>query len=188
MGLIGPASLEAHAIVLQIASTAFMVPLGLGQAASVRVGHAFGARDRSAIARAGWIAFFVTLAYVALSASTMLAAPRLLIQPFLGAERRENAEIVALALSFLRVAAIFQIFDGAQAALANMLRGVHDSRWPMIMALLGYWAIGAPIGLALAFLTPLRGLGLWIGLACGLAAVALQLLRRWRGRERRGFL
>jgi len=187
MGLIGPVSLEAHAIVLQIASTAFMVPLGLGQAASVRVGHAFGARDASAVARAGWIAFFVTMAYVALSASTMLAAPRLLISPFLTADAPENAEIVALALSFLRVAAIFQIFDGAQAALANMLRGVHDSRWPMMMALLGYWAIGAPIGLALGFLTPLRGLGLWIGLACGLAAVALQLLWRWRGKARRGF-
>lgn len=187
MGLIGPASLEAHAIVLQISATAFMVPLGLGQAASVRVGHAFGARDASGVARAGWIAFFVTMAFVALSASTMLAAPRLLIAPFLAAKRTENAEIVALALSFLRVAAIFQMFDGAQAALANMLRGVHDSRWPMMMALLGYWAIGAPIGLALAFATPLRGLGLWIGLACGLAAVALQLLWRWRGRERRGF-
>ena len=187
MGLIGPASLEAHAIVLQIASTAFMVPLGLGQAASVRVGHAFGARDASAVARAGWVAFLVTMAYVALSASTMLAAPRLLIAPFLTVDAPENAEIVTLALSFLRVAAIFQMFDGAQAALANMLRGVHDSRWPMMMALIGYWAIGAPVGLALAFATPLRGLGLWIGLACGLAAVALQLLQRWRGKERRGF-
>ncbi len=187
MGLIGPVSLEAHAIVLQIASTAFMVPLGLGQAASVRVGHAFGARDPAGVARAGWVAFFVTMAYVALSAATMLAAPRLLIAPFLGSQRSENAEIVALALSFLRVAAIFQMFDGAQAALANMLRGVHDSRWPMMMALLGYWAIGAPVGVALAFFSPLRGLGLWIGLACGLAAVALQLLWRWRGRARRGF-
>ena len=69
-----------------------------------------------------------------------------------------------------------------------MLRGVHDLRWPMMMALVGYWAIGAPIGLALGFLTPLRGLGLWIGLACGLAAVSLQLLWRWRGKARRGFL
>jgi MATE family multidrug resistance protein len=117
----------------------------------------------------------------------MLAAPRLLIAPFLTVDAPENAEIVTLALSFLRVAAIFQMFDGAQAALANMLRGVHDSRWPMMMALIGYWAIGAPVGLALAFATPLRGLGLWIGLACGLAAVALQLLQRWRVKERRGF-
>ena len=85
------------------------------------------------------------------------------------------------------VAAIFQLFDGGQAALANMLRGVHDSRWPMIMALAGYWGIGMPTGLVLAFLTPLRGLGLWIGLAIGLAVVALLLLGRWWNKERRGF-
>ena len=117
----------------------------------------------------------------------MFAFPRLLISPFIATEAPANAAIVALALSFLRIAAIFQVFDGGQAALANMLRGVHDSRWPMVMALTGYWGIGMPIGLALGFLTPLRGLGLWIGLAIGLAAVALLLLARWRGKERRGF-
>ena len=69
-----------------------------------------------------------------------------------------------------------------------MLRGVHDSRWPAVMAIVGYWAIGAPVGVGLAFFTPLRGRGLWIGLACGLAATSLQLLARWRGRERSGFL
>jgi MATE family multidrug resistance protein len=188
MGLIGATALEAHAIALQIASVAFMVPLGLGQAATVRVGHAYGARDARAISRAGWVALGVTMAYVALSATTMLVFPRLLIAPFLAGDGADVSAIVATALTFLRVAAIFQIFDGAQAALANMLRGVHDSRWPMVMALAGYWAVGAPIGLSLAFLTPLRGLGLWFGLACGLAVVALQLLWRWRSRERRGFL
>ena len=123
-----------------------MVPLGLGQAASVRVGHAFGAHDARAVARAGWTALAVTMAYVALSATTMLAFPRLLIAPFLSRDAANLDEIVALALSFLRIAAMFQLFDGAQAALANMLRGVHDSRWPMMMALVGYWAIGAPVG------------------------------------------
>ncbi len=187
MGLIGPASLAAHAIVIQIASIAFMVPLGLGQAASVRVGHAFGARDAGAVSLAGWTALAITLGYVALSAATMFLAPLALVSIFISVEAPANAEVVALALSFLRVAAIFQLVDGAQAALSNMLRGVHDSRWPMAMALLGYWAIGAPVGLALAFLTPLRGLGLWIGLAVGLAAVAAMLLLRWRGKEQRGF-
>ena len=187
MGLIGPNSIEAHAIVIQIAATTFMVPLGLGQAASVRVGHAFGARDRAAISLAGWTAFWMAIAFLAVAAAAMFAFPRLLISPFIATEVQANAAIVALALSFLRIAAIFQVFDGGQAALANMLRGVHDSRWPMVMALTGYWGIGMPIGLALAFLTPLRGLGLWIGLAIGLAAVALLLLARWRGKERRGF-
>ena len=188
MGLIGPLSLEAHAIALQIASLAFMVPLGLGQAASVRVGHAFGARDRRGVSRAGWTAFAVTMGYVALSASIMLAAPRLLISPFLARDAADLDQIVALALSFLQIAALFQIFDGAQAALANMLRGVHDSRWPAVMAIVGYWGIGAPVGVGLAFFTYLAGRGLWIGLACGLAAVGLQLLARWRRRERKGFL
>jgi MATE family multidrug resistance protein len=187
MGLIGPASLEAHAIVLQIAATAFMVPLGLGQAASVRVGHAYGARDPAAVSLAGWTVFFMTMAFVAVSAATMFAFPRLLISGFLRLDAPEDAAIVTLALSFLRVAAIFQVVDGAQAALSNMLRGVHDSRWPMLMALTGYWAIGAPIGFALGFLTPLRGLGLWIGLAIGLAAVSALLMGRWLGKERRGF-
>jgi len=187
MGVIGSESLEAHAIVLQIAATAFMVPLGLGQAATVRVGHAYGARNASAVSLAGWTAFFMTMAFVAVSAATMFAAPRLLISPFISTDAPANAVTVALALSFLRVAAFFQLVDGGQAVLANMLRGVHDSRWPLAMALTGYWAIGAPVGFALAFLTPLRGLGLWIGLALGLAAVALLLFARWRGKERRGF-
>jgi MATE family multidrug resistance protein len=187
MGLIGPHALEAHAIALQIASVAFMVPLGLGQAASVRVGHAYGARDERAVSRAGWTALAVTMGYVALSATAMLAFPRLLIAPFLAHDTADLDKIVAQTLSFLQIAALFQLFDGAQAALANMLRGVHDSRWPAAMAVVGYWAIGAPIGIGLAFFTPLAGRGLWIGLACGLAAVSLQLLWRWIGRERRGF-
>jgi MATE family multidrug resistance protein len=187
MGLIGEESLEAHAIVLQIAATAFMVPLGLGQAATVRVGHAYGARDPSAVSLAGWTAFFMTIAFVAVSAATMFAAPRLLISAFISTDAPANAVTVAIALSFLRVVAIFQLVDGGQAVLFNMLRGVHDSRWPLAIALMGYWGIGAPVGFALAFLTPLRGLGLWIGLAVGLAAVALLLFARWRGKEWRGF-
>ncbi|MBV8473379.1 MAG: MATE family efflux transporter, partial [Hyphomicrobiales bacterium] len=150
--------------------------------------HAFGARDRLGVSRAGWVALLVTIAYVALSAATMIALPRPLIAPFIRDDAPGAVEIIPLALAFLRVGAIFQLFDGAQAALANMLRGVHDSRWPMMMALIGYWAIGAPIGVALAFLTPLKGLGLWMGLACGLAAVSLQLLLRWRRKERLGFI
>jgi MATE family multidrug resistance protein len=94
---------------------------------------------------------------------------------------------VALARSFLLVAAIFQLFDGAQAALANMLRGVHDSRWPLVIALVGYWAIGAPAGLALAFALRLGGVGLWIGLAIGLAVVSSMFLIRWLAKERGGF-
>jgi len=188
MGLIGRAALEGHAIALQIASLAFMVPLGLGQAASVRVGHAYGARDPVAVARAGWSAFGVTVVFALLSATTMIVAPRLLIAPFIDVDAPANAATVELAVALLRVAAIFQIVDASQATLANMLRGLHDSRWPLVIALLGYWAIGAPIGVALGFATPLGAVGVWIGLAAGLAVVAVLLMARWLAKTRRGFL
>jgi multidrug resistance protein, MATE family len=187
VGLMGRAPLEAHTVVLQIASLAFMVPLGLGQAATVRVGRAYGARDPAAISRAGWSAFGVTAAFAMVSAATMTAFPRLLIAPFMAVDAPQNAEAVAIAVSLLQVAAIFQIFDASQATLANMLRGLHDTRWPLVIALAGYWAVGAPVGLALGFGWSLGAVGVWIGLASGLAAVAVLLLIRWRGRERRGF-
>jgi multidrug resistance protein, MATE family len=187
MGLIGRAALEAHTAALQIISIAFMVPLGLGQAVMVRVGLAYGARNARAIAHAGWCAFGLTLAYAALSATAMIAAPRLLIAPFIDVDAPENANAVIIAVALLKVAALFQVFDASQVALANMLRGLHDSKWPFVIALLGYWAIGAPVGLALGFLTPLGAVGVWIGLASGLAVVAVLLLWRWIGKERRAF-
>ena len=165
-----------------------MVPLGLGQAASVRVGHAYGARDPVGILRAGWSAFGVTVVFALLSAATMIVVPRLLSAPFIDADAPANAATVELAVALLQVAAIFQIVDASQATLANMLRGLHDSRWPLVMALLGYWAIGAPIGVALGFATPLGAVGVWIGLASGLAAVAVLLMARWLAKTRRGVL
>ncbi|HYC25932.1 MAG TPA: MATE family efflux transporter [Roseiarcus sp.] len=187
MGLIGTASLEAHAIVFQIASFAFMVPLGLAQAATVRVGHAFGARDRRAISRAGWAPFGLVLAFMLIPAAAMLSLPGLLISPFVDIADPANGEIVVFARQFLIVAALFQLFDGAQVVTAGMLRGLHDAHAPMLIALAGYWGVGLPLGAALAFLTPLGGLGLWIGLASGLATVATMLIARWRLRERSGF-
>ena len=187
IGLIGPVALAGHAIALQIASLAFMVPLGLGQAATVRVGLAYGARDAVRIARAGWSAFGLTAAFALISATTMIAAPRFLIAPFIDIRAPENAATVETAVALLRIAAIFQIFDASQATLANMLRGLHDSRLPLVIALLGYWAIGAPIGIALGFAASLGAVGVWIGLACGLAAVAILLMIRWLAKERRGF-
>jgi len=187
MGLFSAKAIEAHTIALQIASFAFMVPLGLGQAATVRVGRAYGARDPAAISRAGWSAFGLTTAFAVLSAAAMIGAPRLLIAPFIDVDAPANAETIALAIALLRIAALFQIADASQVALANMLRGLHDSRVPLVIALLGYWGIGAPVGVALGFATPLGPVGIWMGLATGLAAVAVLLLLRWVGKERRGF-
>ena len=187
MGIIGAASLEGHAIVFQIASLAFMVPLGVSQAATVRVGHAYGARDAAGVSRSGWTALVVGLGFMVFSAATMLLFPRFLLSGFVDVDAPANAEIVERAEAFLRIAALFQIFDGAQAVAAGMLRGVHDARAPMFIAFFGYWVIGLPVGLGLAFLTPLAGTGLWIGLACGLACVSAMLIWRWRSKEQAGF-
>jgi MATE family multidrug resistance protein len=184
VGLIDRAALEAHTIALQIASLAFMVPLGLGQAATVRVGYAYGARDPVALKRAGWSAFGLTVVFAVLSATAMIAAPRLLIAPFMNVDAPENEAAVGIAVVLLRIAALFQIFDASQATLANMLRGVHDSRIPLVIALIGYWAIGAPVGVTLGFATPLGAVGVWIGLALGLAVVAILLMSRWVGKQR----
>ncbi|MDF2688781.1 MAG: family efflux transporter, partial [Microvirga sp.] len=100
----------------------------------------------------------------------------------------KNALVVDLARSFLVVAAIFQLVDGAQAVGAGMLRGLQDTRVPMVYAALGYWGVGLPLGIVLAFNTPLRGIGIWIGLASGLAVVAGLMLWRWLRRDRLGLV
>jgi MATE family multidrug resistance protein len=184
MGLIGATSVAAHSIAIQIASVAFMVPLGFAQAATVRVGRAYGAADREGITRGGWTAYAMGVGFMAVTASLMLFAPRLLISGFLDIDLPSNAAVVELAVTFLAFAAAFQLFDGAQVVGAGMLRGLHDTRVPMIIAALGYWGLGLPLGIILGFPLGLEGVGIWIGLAGGLAAVAVMMTVRWIMRER----
>lgn len=188
MGLIGAASLAAHSIAIQLASLTFMVPLGIGQAAAVRVGRALGRRDREAIRRAGWTALGLATTFMAAMSLIMVAAPHLLISAFLDTRDPGNAAVVGRATSFLMLAALFQIADGAQTVGAGMLRGLHDARMPMLFALIGYWAIGLPLGASLAFALGLGGIGIWIGLATGLATVAALMISRWHYREAVGLL
>jgi MATE family multidrug resistance protein len=188
MGLIDAASLAAHAIAIQIAAVTFMVPMGISQAVTVRVGRAFGARDHDGVARAGWAAFGLGVGFMALMAVLMISAPHLLISAFLDFNLPENAPVIAIAASFLALAALFQIADGAQAVGSGMLRGLHDTRIPMLYAALGYWGIGLPLGVVLAFPLEMGGIGIWIGLCVGLAVVATLLLWRWLRRESLGLL
>jgi MATE family, multidrug efflux pump len=186
MGLIGKTALAAHSIAIQIASVTFMVPLGFGQAVTVRVGRAYGAGNRDAITRAGWTSFAMGVGFMGLTASLMLLAPHLLIAAFLDPTRPENLRVVELAVVFLAIAAIFQLVDGAQAVASGMLRGLHDTRVPMLFAGLGYWGIGLPLSAVLAFPLKLGGAGIWMGLASGLAVVAVLMTARWLMRERLG--
>ena len=140
MGLIDAVSLAAHAIAIQIASISFMVPLGVSQAATVRVGRAYGARSREGVSVAGWTAFVMGVGFMALMGILMLTQPRLLIGAFIDLGDPRNAPVVRTAVSFLAVAALFQVVDGAQAVTSGMLRGLHDTTVPMIF---GRSAIGA---------------------------------------------
>lgn len=186
MGLIGTASLAAHSIAIQIASLSFMVPLGLSQAATVRVGRAYGAHDVDGIRRAGSTAFALGVGFMALTGLAMILFPRTLVGVFLDLDAPANAIVIDLAVSFLAVAALFQVADGAQAVTAGMLRGLHDTRVPMIYAALGYWGIGLLLGVVLAFSAGKGGIGIWIGLATGLVVVAALLVARWLRRDRLG--
>ena len=186
MGLIGAASIAAHVVVIQIATLTFMVPFGLGQAATVRVGLAFGRKDKRGIARAGWTALALGTGFMTLMATLMLAFPSQLIGLFLDSADPASRLVIPLARSFLFVAALFQVFDGVQAVGAGMLRGLHDTKVPMLFAGFGYWVVGLLTGIGLGFGLGWQGFGLWVGLALGLAVVAMLTFGRWMRRDRLG--
>lgn len=183
MGLIDTVSVAAHVIALQLAALMFMVPLGLSQAATVRVGYGHGARDPLWVSRAGKVAIGLALGFAVASALVMWLFPSALAGLFLDRSKPESAAVLALAVQFLLVAAVFQLADGAQVIGAAILRGLHDTRVPMLFAAFGYWVVGIGSGAWLAFRTPLQGLGIWIGLALGLTVVSILMLWRWSRRE-----
>lgn len=184
MGWIGTAAVAAHAIAIQFAALTFMIPVGISQAVTVRVSRALGAGDQEAIARAGWTAWWMGIVFMAFAALFMWLYPREIVSLFLGPDA--SPAVGNLAVSFLAVAAAFQIVDGAQVIGAGMLRGLHDTRWPLIFSLLGYWGVGLGVGAWLAFGAKWQGVGLWVGLASGLAVVAVLVIARWMMRERLG--
>ena len=187
MGLISADAVAAHAVALQIAALSFMVPWGMAQAATVRVGLALGRGDRAGIARAGWSAWGMGTGFMAVMAIVIWLIPQPLMTLFLE-DDAANAKVIALGVSFLGVAAIFQIVDGAQVVGAGILRGLHDTRVPMIFTFIGYWLIGIGVGVWLAFSAGWGGVGIWTGLALGLAIVAVLMLVRWVRRERIGLI
>jgi len=188
MGLIGRAELAGHTVALQIAALAFQIPFGVGQAATIRVGYHYGARDSAAIAAAGQAALGIALGYMILPAAAMVLMPRAVIALYVDPAAPANLAMAGHAVRFLMVAAAFQLFDGMQAVLAGALRGLQDTRVPMLLALAGYWLFGFATSLVLGLHTPLRGLGVWIGLAVGLVVVAALLLHRWLRRSALGLL
>ncbi|WP_207484097.1 MATE family efflux transporter [Arenibaculum pallidiluteum] len=188
MGLIGPTALAAHAIALQVSSITFMVPMGLGQAATVRVGLAAGRGDHAGLGRAGWTALALGMGFMTCMALLLLGAPQPIVGVFLDLTDPASAAVAPLAAALLGIAGLFQVFDGAQVVGAGALRGLQDTRRPMIFAALGYWATGMPLAALLAFGAGLGGIGIWVGLLIGLAVVAGLMVARWHRREALGLV
>jgi len=179
MGLIGTTELAAHAIALQLAAVTFMVPLGIGHAATVRVGQHLGAGRLMDLPRAGWAALALSVCFMSMTATLFWLAPEFLIGLFLGAEAPGRTAVLALGTGYLFVAAVFQLVDGAQVVGVACLRGISDTKIPMFFAAFGYWGVGFVASYTLAFHTDLAGVGVWIGLALGLAVAAALMVSRF---------
>ena len=188
MGKFGSASLAAHMIAMQLPHITFMVPMGMAQAATVRVGHAVGRRNPAAVHRAGWVAMGLTLAFMSAATVIILSIPEYFAAIFLDGARADSAAVLALATTFLLYAAFFQVVDGMQAVAAGALRGLNDTAVPMVLAAVSYWIVGAAAGLWLAFGVGMDGRGLWLGFLFGLSSAALMLTWRFYRLARAGYL
>jgi len=173
MGWLGADALAAHAINLQIMNMLTTISVGLGQAATVRVGQAFGAASRPGIFLASVAAYLVTIGTMAAASVVLLVYPGGLLAIFIDLADPSNRPVVEVGLGLLAIGAVFVIADGLQFIGLGVLRGLHDTTVPMIIGLVGGWVVGLPLGGFLAFRIGLGAAGIWLGLAAGLGAVAL---------------
>ena len=174
---LAPAALAAHQIALNLAGFTFMVPLGIASAGAVRVGHAIGRRDGHGAARAGWTALFIGAVFMASAALVFVAIPRLLIGAF-----TSDTAVLETGVTLLAVAAVFQLFDGLQGVGTGVLRGLGDTRTPMLWNLGAHWFIGLPLAYTLTFPLGLGVIGLWWGLSLGLIICGVALVVVWSAR------
>ena len=179
MGKFGVASVAAHQMSLNPPSITFMVPLGVAMAATVRVGHAAGAGDGEGVRRAGYSAMILAVVFMSLCGVVLAVFPRTIAGLYIDAHVPQNAEAIALAAVFLRVAAAFQVFDGLQVVGALSLRGLKDARMPMVLAGASYWLVGFPACFFFGFKLGLKGFGIWLGLALGLFVAAVAMCARF---------
>jgi MATE family multidrug resistance protein len=173
-GQLMPAALAAHQIALNLAGFTFMVPLGLASAGAVRVGHAVGRRDAFGAARAGWTALVLGAIFMLSAAAVFVLVPGVLIGAF-----TSSRAVLEIGVALLAVAAVFQLFDGLQGVATGILRGLGDTRTPMLWNLAGHWLVGLPIAYMLAFTLDFGVIGLWWGLSLGLIICGVALVAVW---------
>jgi MATE family multidrug resistance protein len=174
VGFLAPVELATHQIALNYASLTYMVPLGISAAAAVSVGHAVGAGDRARARRAGWLAIALGVGFMILAGIAFFVAPRPLIELF-----TRDPRVLAVGPSLLWIAAAFQVFDGVQTVCTGALRGLGETRTPMVANFVGYWILGLPLGLILCFVLTWGVYGMWIGLTLALIVISSILAHRW---------
>jgi MATE family multidrug resistance protein len=179
MGLIGTAALAAHAIANQCAVIVYMVPYGIAQAATVRVGRAVGAGKHQAMARAGWTALALGIGFAFLPAAAFWFLGDAIVDIFLDTARPENKTSIDLAVSFLAIAALLQFADATQATAFGALRGLKDTRGPMLISLAGYWGLGLTSAAVFGVYLDFGGQAIWVSLAVAVSVVGALLVRRF---------
>jgi MATE family multidrug resistance protein len=177
MGLISTTALAAHQVALQVTAILYMVPFGISMAATVRVGHALGRNDPAAVKRAGFVAIALGIALVAAMTLAVIAGRFAIAQLFFGTDAGARAA-VELTVTLLLIGSTFFVADGVQSIAAGSLRGMNDTRVPLVFAGIGYWLVGFTTACLLGFHTALGAAGIWIGLSCGSAVYAVLLV--WR--------
>jgi MATE family multidrug resistance protein len=180
IGTMGTVMVAGHQVTLNFAALTFMVPLGLSMATSVRVGNALGRRDPAGVRLAARAGYALALCSQTVSATLMLAVPG-----WIAGIYTDDPAVVAIAVQLLFLAAIFQLSDGIQVSSAGILRGLNDTRVPMLITIVAYWLVGLPLGAVLGFRLELGARGMWIGMIAGLTAAALLLALRYRAISRR---
>lgn len=174
IGKLGAVPLAGHQIALNVASFTYMVPLGISSAAAIRVAHAVGAGDAHGAARAGWMALLFGAGFMSCAGLTLFLFARPIARIY-----SPEPTVVSAGATLLVVAAVFQLFDGLQVVATGALRGVGNTRVPMLVNLAGYWALGLPLGTWLCFGSRWGAMGMWIGLCLALVVIGSILLRVW---------
>jgi MATE family multidrug resistance protein len=188
MGRISTSAVAAHQIALQTAALLYMVPFGIALAATVRVGQAVGRRDAIATRRAGFVAIALAVAFMGFMTLVVALARHAIPLAFFGTGAPQAGETVALAAMLLVAGASLFITDGIQTAAGGALRGLNDTRVPLAIAALSYWAVGFPSSVWLAFPMGLGAVGVWIGISLGTAVYAALLVWRFHTLTRRSYL
>ena len=184
MGWIDTETLAAHGIALEIAAFVFMVYLGLANSGTAQIGRAVGSRDGNGLILVSRAVLILTLVFVAITVAIFLTIPGVLVRSFLESGSSEAARVLSIGIVLVKIAALFQLADAIQVVALGLLRGLSDTRIPMLIAAVSYWVVGAPASYVLGFVFGFGGIGVWSGFIIGLGLAAILLLFRFQAKSK----